>query len=190
MSFSVLSKISISIFLIVLTAIFSKDIEHKLLEMKIALASYEIKMIDLEIQKMIKDKNAKVPKNSEAFMKIVTKHFSNASIRNYTKDQWGEKLQYLVLQKNGYSIVSSGPDKILNTDDDLVLERKLGKQNLMASQTDFVLKKVEDARNRSNVQKQSMKHKVSSYQEKCKVLIEEMKPDEKIYFVDALSNIK
>lgn len=61
----------------------------------------------------------KVPTNGEAFRKWLYDQYATAS--NY-QDSWGSEFRYRVSQ-DSFAVVSPGPDRTLNTGDDLSVSR-------------------------------------------------------------------
>ncbi len=125
-------KIFIAAISVLVVANYSKVVESTFGTVKRSVGTVELARIDkalwqFHLMEEIGASGAKryhFPEDQGHFEKVLQESFDTPG-RDPTKDQWGMTLQYKPsADKNGYALLSFGPDREGATDDDLWLERR------------------------------------------------------------------
>lgn len=97
---------------------FAQDILYKV---RMSIQGSEMLMIDGYLQVHFVERN-RYPRNQKEFDAALEEYF-DARNRQVTDDRWGTSYRFIVDGRRAYRIFSSGPDRIADTPDDLILTR-------------------------------------------------------------------
>ena len=193
MSFTFLTKFILGVFIVILVSFFAKPLEMGLIQFKIKLMEYELQLIDSAIQQKLFFKNIEknsLHSNQKKFVSFLKNHFSNISMRDYSKDQWGKVLIFTNENKdNSYRVTSSGPDKTINTKDDLILFRENRKVDFSVSPMNILKREIESEESQLINQKKSIKELSKKLKIRCEELHKNLDEENQVYLIDILSEV-
>jgi len=105
-----------------------------------------------------------LPADKESFYDFLGEAFQDTG-RDVTRDQFGEQYFYEHPERTAYSIVSSGPDRELGNDDDIMLDRD-GETRRMSHSLEDIAKamgdEIEKERERKKQQMEQLEGELSS----------------------------
>jgi len=193
MYFPFLTKIFIGVFIIALVSFFAQPIKDKVIVLKIKLMEHELLLIDSAIQEkqfIKKTDESSIHSNQMAFRVFLKDYFSSKSMRDYSQDQWGETLIFINEQgENCYRITSSGPDKLMNTKDDIIMYREKEKVDFSVSPINILKREIAKEKQKYLVQKTKVKDSSEVLKSKCKEMYDRITDENRVYLFDILSDI-
>lgn len=190
---SLISKSIAGVLLMTMASGTSDMLMEVLGKVQVSISGIELQYIDRALQqnellREIYKEKGRYPEDQTAFSKFMSEAFEQKNIRDNTKDQWGTVMRYVRDNNDaGYTITSAGPDRGMDTGDDLILRRIGTKVNINVDPLEVISKDIERVRKMEIERSDEMKKMLEDLQSAAITLADQMSPDEKKALDDLLS---